>query len=529
MSKVRKIGWMLALLLCVAGLALAEGGASLPQAVVTLCEGAYPDYEIAAFHGWGSDAGGQFALILSGDGDNILCIAERTEDTAEYAFVVENTNAVRDGEEIPSIQIDTGGDALFIGYHNVNDGGVLNAYEEYVCFKNPDGSWGNVSAMCYEGGSEGAETVIGYGAGVENGALCYERYIEDENENILERNGYAPIPVSEAFEAGMALGCFDIGAFSANPTGGLMGTEGLAVGLMGEGDRLIKLAAQKERLVLLVEKPVGVRRLRVAEWNGAQYTVRETDDLPEDADIDVFHAGEAEIMIAYGDGGEQALATFRRSGGAWMLSGMMADEVFSLTADSVISDASVGRNDGAVYGKHAWGDLFTVDFSTLPRTMEDASRQMDTSGYAFVNNPNPEDKLHLRTRASRNSASLGKFFNRTPVQVLSRDGEWANVRIGLGEASLEGYMMTAYLAFGEDMEAVACAFPQMQWREGQESVGVALLSKPESGAKAIAKGAFTYGSGDYIIGVVGDSWYILMRADGSVGYARQSAFSAGNG
>ena len=525
---MKRIGRMLALLLFVAGLAAAEGETQLPQAVIALCENAYPGYAVAAVDGWGNEAYGQYAFILSSEGDNVLCIAERPEGAADYALVVANPNAVRDGEELPSLQIDTGGDALFIHYRDVNERGAFNADEEYICFKGADGAWGNVSSICYEGASEGAERLISYGASVKDGMLYYERCVEDENENILDRNAYAPIPVSEAFEAGMKLAEFDITSFSANPTAGLLGTDGLAVGLIGADDRVIKLAVQSDRLVLLVEKPVGVRRLRVAEWDGAEYAVRETDDLPEGADLDIFHASENMIMIAYGEGSEQALASFTKSGGTWLLSGMMGDDVFSLTADSVISEVSVGRNDGAVYGKHPWGDLFTVDFSTLPRSFEQAVSQMDTSGYAFVNNPNPEDRLHLRTRASKSSASLGKFFNRTPVQILSREGEWAKVRIGLGEASLEGYMMTKYLAFGEDMESVGCAFPQLQLSEEMVGEGAPMRSKPDSSSKMIPE-RWHSGSGDYIIGVVGDEWYVLMRADGSVGYTKQAFFSEGNG
>ena len=526
--KMRRIGWMLAALLCAASMALGEEEARLPQAVVVLCEQAYPGVKIAAFDGWGDEERGQYALILSQDGKNTLCIAEREEGAAGYVFTVENANAVRDGEEIPGVLIDTGGDALFLSYRDVNERGAWNAHEEYICFKGEDGAWGNVSTICYEGASEGAQEIVSYGASVHDGALRYERVIEDENENILRRNDYAPIPVSEAFAAGMRLENFDIASFSANPTVGLPGADGLAEGLMGEGDRLIELDVQQGWLVLLVEKPVGVRRLRVADWDGAQYTVRETDDLPEGAGLDVFHAGEGKIMIAFGEGGAEAIASFSRSGERWLLSNMMGGNVFSLTADSVIAETSIGRNDGAVYGKHPWGDLFTADFSSLPLTFEEAVARMDTSGYAFVNNPNPEDRLHLRTRASRSSASLGKFYNRTPVQVLSRDGEWAKVRIGLGEASLEGYMMTEYLAFGEEMGSVGCAFPQLQLREDLDGQGAPMRAKAESGAKTI-DGGFVYRGEDYIIGVVGDDWYVVMRADGSVGYVRQSFFAEGNG
>lgn len=236
-------------------------------------------------------------------------------------------------------------------------------------------------------------------------------------------------------------------------------------------------------------------------------------------------------MLVCSEGDDQTVASFAKSSERWLLSNVMGEDVFSVTADSVISEASIGRNDGAVYGKHPWGDLFTIDFSALPRSFAQAAAQMDTSGYAFVNNPNPEDRLHLRTRASRNSASLGKFYNRTPVQVLSREGEWAKVRIGLGEASLEGYMMTEYLAFGEDMESVECAFPQLQLREDIGSEGAPMYSKPDASAKQVEGDGFRtrFREREYIIGVVGDEWYVVMRADGGVGYVKQSLFWEGNG
>lgn len=55
---------------------------------------------------------------------------------------------------------------------------------------------------------------------------------------------------------------------------------------------------------------------------------------------------------------------------------------------------------------------------------------MDTSHYAFVNNPDPADRLHLRAKSEKGAASLGKFYNRTPVYVLEERGDWARVRIG---------------------------------------------------------------------------------------------------
>ena len=41
---------------------------------------------------------------------------------------------------------------------------------------------------------------------------------------------------------------------------------------------------------------------------------------------------------------------------------------------------------------------------------------------AYVNNPNPTDRLNLRTKPSAQSVSLGKYYNGTWVTVLGVSG-----------------------------------------------------------------------------------------------------------
>lgn len=99
-----------------------------------------------------------------------------------------------------------------------------------------------------------------------------------------------------------------------------------------------------------------------------------------------------------------------------------------------------------------------VSVKQWPTRQEEAVARLDTDAYAFVNNDNPKDRLHLREKPDRKAKSLGKFYNRTPVQILSWDGDWAHVRIGAGDANLEGYMMTRYLVRGGGNRDVSCAF-----------------------------------------------------------------------
>lgn len=65
---------------------------------------------------------------------------------------------------------------------------------------------------------------------------------------------------------------------------------------------------------------------------------------------------------------------------------------------------------------------------------------------AYVCNPDPSDRLHLRLEPNQDSQSLGKYYNGTEVTVLRTLGSgWAEVIVGKSSGSLQGYMMTRYL------------------------------------------------------------------------------------
>ena len=61
---------------------------------------------------------------------------------------------------------------------------------------------------------------------------------------------------------------------------------------------------------------------------------------------------------------------------------------------------------------------------------------------AVVNNPDPQDRLHLRAKPSRNATSRGKYYNGTRVAL---DGDirngWVEVCVGMAR----GYMEAKYL------------------------------------------------------------------------------------
>ena len=74
-------------------------------------------------------------------------------------------------------------------------------------------------------------------------------------------------------------------------------------------------------------------------------------------------------------------------------------------------------------------------------------RALTPGSIAYVNNPNPADRLNLRTGPGTRFASLGKYYNGTWVTVLDVTGDgWAHVRTDV----IEGYVRAEYLQAAEE-------------------------------------------------------------------------------
>ena len=515
-----------ALLLAVMGSACAHAQEEpgLPAGVLAACEAAHPGYTVAASDGWGDGTWGQFALVLSQNGDNILCMAEKGKADAAYALTVDNTNAVLDGDALPSLMIGNAGDSLFYTYQDLWGYDSVHYHSE-----KRDGAWQDVDVTAYQKQADGRyESVL---SGVWDGALRYEVSQEDENGNILDTHWFAPVPAGDTVEARMRLGAFDIDAYPLTPTAGVCREmlPGLAETLMDAGDTLVDLQIKRDALVMVVRKADGQCRVRVAygqEDDG--WRVTETGDVGAQVSLDVFHAGEDQIILYVGGYGT---CGFTRTGEThWTLTWTTAEEEIQYGFDRINdlnAPPNIDRNDGWVYGAAPWGDMDTLDFASLPRTYAQALTMIDPSAYAMVRNPNPADRLHLREKPSRGAHSYGKFYNRTPVRVLERGDTWTKVRIGGGENSLTGYMMTEFLVFGEaEKAALACAFPQKHLRQDDQE-GVWLRRDPDQ--SAYLPTALRPQEQYMLVGVVNDEWYVVMCPDGSMGYAPQAIFWDGNG
>lgn len=513
----------LAALLC-AHACMASAEAELPDPVARLLADVHPGYAISAHDGWGDDAQGQFAMVLSRDGDNILCIAEKKAEDAAYSLTVDNTDAVYDGGVLPSLLVDTGGDSLFYTYPQ-EDGDELHLHAV-----KEDGRWGAVDTILYRKDGEAYESISARFSGE---VLEYEQCAEDENGNLLSRCRYAPVYLHAecraAFADSLTLRQFDIDAFDADPTDGLYLLTKNPAFMQGKGspgDTLEDLDISDTHLAELYENAQGDRYLCVSDWDGESLEPVQVLGRSAGAYLDTYHAGSGEVLIT---DGTMTYSILRADTRKWYLTGTSHDGVRRIGPDYAAPEgmAAPGRNDGYIYGDSPWGD-FLPGRINLPTSFEEAYAQLDQSAYAMVNNPDPADRLHLRGAPDKGAYSYGKFYNRTPVRVLRRGETWSKVQIGTESKCFTGHMMTKYLAFGEkEKAAVSCAFPQKHLKEEYGPQGAPMLAAPSRNAESL--GMFAYKQDDFIIGVSGDEWYVVLRADGTVGYVLQSAFWEGNG
>lgn len=218
--------------------------------------------------------------------------------------------------------------------------------------------------------------------------------------------------------------------------------------------------------------------------------------------------------------------------GKMLLHSVWGEQVyFIIEPHAICNDGTLTTcmSDGYVYGNHPYYDVTDLPFAEFPTTYEEAVQHLDRTNWAVVNNPNPTDRLYLREKPDRKSVSLGKFYNRTPVYVDEIRGEWAHVTIG---CDLSGWMLTDDLAFGEDMDKVVCAFPQLTVKDEHQEYGAdefvyeyRVFAAPDLSADTMRWNSM---ESYYLIGVSGE-FYIIMNSEEAIGYIPQDWLWAGNG
>lgn len=371
----------------------------------------------------------------------------------------------------------------------------------------------------------GREASAGYYR-IEDGMLTIRRVVLTSDAGGVARQADTlPIPLSEAFSKRLQTEAADTLLDTSGNGDTFLTDAAFDRAKIPVTDTVLQNDLQTHGLMLLTEDASGVRRLRWVERDGAGYSVRSSQPLPDDTVLDLFHCGDGAVSLEWDAQYSQCSAS-RAADGSWTLGWATMDGMdsfmFGTLYCGVQQYAVLNGTDAILVGSHPWGDLFSLDLTQLPGSTEEAAAGLDREGWAVVNNPDPADRLHLRAQPEASAESLGKFYNRTPVRVLERRDGWARVRIGT-DGRLEGWMMSKYLAFGDAMDAVDSASPDLTLREGYANS--ALFAAP---AMRETTGVY-YGSGTWIVGVAGDGLYILLDFEGNTGYLPQSWFWSGNG
>ena len=293
--------------------------------------------------------------------------------------------------------------------------------------------------------------------------------------------------------------------------------------------RIIRSDLQRDTLLLLMEDQQGVCRLYIIVATEDGYHLETTPALPAGTHMDLVHAGDGKVLFDWSEevAGKTQLrsASFcRLADGRWTLDGVMNGQPAPYYYDAyycgIRDDYCAGSTDRIYIGTVAGSLLTETDLSSLPRSKEELTTTLDQTGWAKVNNPNPADRLHLRVKPDRDSTSLGKFYNGTPVQVIREEGDWCQVMIGT-DGRLVGWMMKKYLAFGNQMDDVRCAFPQLDLRNEHEDRS--LYTSMDMDEKITIEGSL------WVAGVAEGDLYVILTAVGQTAYAPMDWFWEGNG
>lgn len=355
---------------------------------------------------------------------------------------------------------------------------------------------------------------------VENGFLTVRWVYYQAGGSIQREFSSFPIPLSKEFQQKLETEPFNQ-LMSLGYSSEFSTDDFLDPSLLPVSGKILQNHLQSEVLLLLTEDETGKRLIEITQDENGVYAIRRSPVLPSDIWLDTFHAGESDLLLDWNQQDHQA--GFRRTfNGQWRLSWL------TCYGESEDLNCSFGLNTGTLMDTDTLRigvlpfDLFADDLTTLPCTSEELTAQLDRTGLAVVCNPDPNDRLHLRTKPSREADSLGKFWNGTPVRVLNERDGWCQVEIGT-DGRLTGWMMKKYLVTGAKMDQVTPCFSQQTLRDDKAETETPIYTDLS------LKERYCTHSGWELMGVADDRLYVVVTDEGETGYAPMEWFFDGNG
>lgn len=355
---------------------------------------------------------------------------------------------------------------------------------------------------------------------VENGFLTV-RWVHYQAGGSIQREFSSfPIPLSKEFQQKLETEPFNQ-LMSLGYSSEFSTDDFLDPSLLPVSGKILQNHLQSEVLLLLTEDETGKRLIEITQDENGVYAIRRSPVLPSDIWLDTFHAGESDLLLDWNQQDHQA--GFRRTfNGQWRLSWLTCyGESEDLNCSFGLNTCTLIDTDTTKVGTLPF-DPFADDLTALPSTLEELNARLDRTKLAVVCNPDPNDRLHLRTKPSREANSLGKFWNGTPVRVLNERDGWCQVEIGT-DGRLTGWMLKKYLVTGAKMDQVTPCFSQQTLRDDKAETETPIYTDLS------LKERYCTHSGWALMGVVNDWLYVVVTDEGETGYAPMEWFFDGNG
>lgn len=465
------------------------------------------------------------------DGQKTLCVLEKQGD--RWEVVISNPKALRQEEDFPTLVLDSD-NALYWTYLYPDK--VVRFHAE----RSGDGVWGCVDEVSSLSRGEVWHTYSVAWSSENGGEIIRSAAVEEENGNNLTHDSAAEYLPAFWLNNGIQLGEFDLSLF---PSMGFSGDYSdswpgraflseAAAALMPEY-KYINGVLQSGHLHFLMEKPDGSRVYTVCYYSeNVPRTVQlqESTALPYGTFLGVENFSDS-LGIQKSNGIQTvSIQTFPRGGGSGIGTVWNFNNESPLVFGKNCFYSDIDRNV-IWYGSHPWRDLGIIDWDFIPASVEEAKNGFHSEEYAVVNNPDPQDRLHLREKPDKGSKSLGKYYNGTPVHVSEVHGDWVCVYIG----DQFGWMMKKYLKFGSEGKPLLCdtsAMPELMARNIYELKVFAWPEEAYDSSGAFYVNAFSDPAyhNMKVIGIIGDEWYhVWFPENDEYGFVKQSDLWEGNG
>lgn len=480
---MKRFALLLSLLLCVLALPGAYAAQGEPNLLAACLGQRYPDFTEAAYAEWGNTA----AAVFVHNGQKILCLLENTN--GQWQITVDNPNALDQTKELPSLLLDSD-QALYWSYAEYPE-------TTYSSLRKTGGVW---AAPTEEVVSSSTENNIVEYVFYQNGHIIYQWMLEDKEGNLIEQAADHSFPAPWLADM-TTLQEFDLSRF---PVLGYTEYEGewpdrpfiaQAAAALMPNYTFLSGSYVSGRLQFLMQKSDGSKIFVGVDEDEGPLRLTESTPLPQDVYYGVENFTNS---LGWFDNVCVTLKKYSSGDKRWGVCSMGFGERF-FGPRCVQSD---GNYQLLYFGSHPWNDITKIDWTTLPKTLEEAADCVNGSGYAMVKNPDPADRLHLRTEPTKSAASLGKYYTGTPVKVIRVQGDWVQVDV----FGRQGWMMKKYLDFSEPYTIDLTIFPGydgVEWKKDPD-----VYQKPDENAGTIKAPNWM---NTYVIGILEDGWYHIWN------------------